>query len=886
MFRRVIDETLADWQHERRTARGPYARCLQAIVLIAAIGRVVSRLVLQLGEGHPVRNLGRDFQYAWRRLRATPKFATFAVVTLALGIGATTATYSVVHAALGPPPGVAAPERLVNITHSDGASIPMIALSYGDYRDLRARQTTFQGLTGWAFLRPAVAVNDEASTEWIEASSGEYFQVLGVLPQAGRTFGMADDEVGATPVAVISDGGWHRLFGGAADVIGRWISINGVAFQIVGVAPREFAGLFNGGLVPTTLWVPLNSLRALPSAPNGGRNNFDVNDRSNRWIQVRARLRDGIAVEQARAEVQSIARTLDRTMPLHDSNVSPPPYETSRPWLVRPTVDVPIGEWSAGVLKPLAATLMGAVGLVLLVACTNLANLMLARSSSRRQELAIRLAMGASRWRVIRESLVEGLLLAAGGGLGGLLIARVLLVAIGRDLAVGSLVLHLEPRIDLPAILMSLAATSLALLVTSLAPAWQSTRADVRSALAADGSQASVARWRGRRWLIAAQVTVSFVLAAVAALSLAQVRASSRQDEGVNLARLAVADVDFTLQNYDDARVQQIVDAALAVVTRRPDVEAAAWSTGFAVGMTTPGGLVGLTADPKEGAALISATSGLFATLGVSIVHGRPLSDHDTSMSESVGVISARTANRLFGRTDAVGQSIFVRFFSRDRTPVTKRLTVVGVAADTDTGEIGQRDPDVVYLPLAQQFWPRLVLTARATGDPEPLVGALRKTLASVAPGLAVAQSGTGQALTNGPSSVFLKIVALLSGVLGALALILALAGLYGVLSHLVERRTREIGVRMALGAARTDMYRMVVRDGLRPVVAGVVIGLLIGVLVRRALTPFFARLLPTVDPAVMIVLPLLMLAAGVVAAYLPARRAARVDPNVALREL
>jgi len=827
-------------------------------------------------------------RYAWRRLRATPLFTIFAVVTLALGIGATTAIYSIVHAVLGPPPGVATPERLVNVTHADGGSIPIIALSYGDYRDLRSQQTVFQGLTGWAFFRFAIAAGTEASPEWVEAGSAEYFQVLGVLPEAGRTFTAADDEIGAPPVAVISDGAWHRVFGGAADAIGRSLSINGVAFQVVGIAPRGFAGLFNSGLVSTTAWVPLNSLRALPQQAVGT-NRFDVNDRSNRWVQVRARLKDDVSVEQARAEVRGIARQLDQAVPLHtDSNLRLPPYDTSRPWLVRRTIDVPLGEWAAGVLTPMAATLMIAVGLVLLVACTNLANLMLARASTRRHELAVRLAMGASRGRVIRESLVEGVMLAAAGGLGGIVVARGLLIAIGNDLSVGPAVLHLEPRIDPAVMLIALAATTLALLVTSLGPAWQSTRADVRAALSTDGAHASVSRWRGRRWLIAAQVTVSFVLVAVATLSLAQVRAGSQQDAGMSLTRLAIANVDFKAQNYDETRVRQIVDATLAVVARRPDVEAAAWSSGLPVGLSTPPALVGVTADPKQGASVISATPAIFATLGVSIINGRTLSEQDSNASEAVAVISRRTAMSLFGRADATGQSIFVKRFpsSRDDAPKTTALTVVGIAADTDTGVVGRSDRNVVYVPLAQAYQSRLVLTARASGDPDSLVGVLHQTLSAVAPGLAIDQIGTAEAAINGPSNVFLQVVAGLSGVLGALALILALAGLYGVLSHLVERRTREIGVRMALGAARTDMYRMVVRDGLRPVVAGVVVGLVIGVVVRRAMTPFFSRLLPAVDPSVVIVLPILMLAAGIVASYLPARRAARVDPNVALREL
>ena len=454
-----------------------------------------------------------DLAIGARRLRASPGFAIFAVVTLALGIGATTAIYSMVRAVLGPPAGVTTIDRLVNIMHTGGGgSIPIFALSYGDYLDLRARQTSFQDLTGWAFHRLSFTADGRNGSGFGEVVGGEYFQVLGVAPEIGRVLQPADDAPTAAPVAVIGYGVWQRVFDRSPDIVGRVIRINGIEFQIAGVASRDFAGLFNSGLVASAAWIPMGAAGRLSRA--GSSMDFDTTNRSRRWVQVRARLRPEVTIAQASAELTAIGQQLDREAPIGlDLPVLPrgrwPEYQTTRPWVLRRTSDVHINEGADRMVRPMAAVLLAAVALVLFVACTNLANLMLARHSRRQTDSAVRLALGASRLRLVREALAESLIIAAAGGAAGVAVAKVLLVLIGQDLQVGGgLSLHVAPRIDLAVLGCAAAAALAAVVIAGVLPALRASRVDLRSTLAAESGAASP-RWRGRRYLITVQVTVS-----------------------------------------------------------------------------------------------------------------------------------------------------------------------------------------------------------------------------------------------------------------------------------------------------------------------------------------------------------------------------------------
>ncbi len=835
----------------------------------------------------------RDVRYAWRRLCSAPFFSLFAVATLALGIGATTAVYSIIHSVMAPPPGVPNIERIVNVYHwrtGSIASIPIIGLSYGDYVDLRTRQTVFQDVTAWRRLRFSYAANGHAERSMGEVVEGSYFRVLGVKAELGRTLQPADDAPGAPLVVVISHGVWQQVFGGSPDVTGRTLKINGRSFEIIGVTPGEFGGLSGGGLVQTSFWVSLWAAAQFSAAEASF---LDSTDRSARGLLVKGLLKPGRTLAEAAAEIRGIATQLDLSYPIGrdlDPRMSSESWNTSRQWSVRRAAEVHVDESVDVIIGPMSLTVMAAVILVLLVACSNIANLMLAHATGRRHEQAVRLALGASRWTLVRGLLTECGILAGVGGIIGIGIARLLLVLLGNDLNVGNgLQLHFAPRLDFAVIAVAAFATLLALIVAGLAPALQSTRADLRSVLATEGFHGASPRWRGRRVLIAAQVAVSVILLSVTALCVNQVRQQSRQSPGLDLDRLALVEVDFAAQGYEEARVRQIVGAVLGQMGNRDDVDDVAASSGLPVGLTTPGCMLETPGERRRsGAELVSGTPGIFRTLGIPIKRGRAFNSSDRKDSASVIVVNETTARRLFGTDDVVGRELNLqrtRWAGEQEYPVENRR-VIGVAADSDARQVGRRDTGVVYLPFDQHYEGRLVLSVRANRKPQLLVGPLRQSLRSIEPETAVSQAGTGPALA-GPSQLYAQILAGLAGTLGSFALVLALAGLYGVLSHVVARRTWEVGVRIALGASSGGVVRMVLWDGLRPIIFGIFAATAVGAIVRVLIQQQFARmLLPQSNVIALISVPGFMLVAGVVAAYLPAQRAARINPNQALREL
>jgi predicted permease len=825
-----------------------------------------------------------SFARAVRGLAAAPAFTVFAVATLALGIGATTAAYSLIRAVTGPPPGLTDADRVVEICHYPTGSGPMQNLSWEDYLDLRQRQTAFEAVTGWTWFRPALVASGVSTVGTGEVVDGDYFRTVGVRAHLGRVLQPDDDRPASAPVAVISYALWQRVFGGAPDIAGKTIRISGTIFEIVGVNARAFTGLFNGGLIATDVWVPMQTARhAFPELAE----RFLPNARNRRWVYTRGRLRPGQTLAQATTQVAAIGRQLDTEFPI-GQDIEPRfrgPFNVARPWGARASgrvMGVP-----APVMRTLVGFVMATVVIVLLVASTNLANLMIARHSQRRAQTAVRFALGASRKRLVGEALREPVLIAAAGGLAGLGVARLLVGALSTELPVGNgASIVALPQIDPTAIFAGTLLTMLTLVITGVVPAMLSTRIGVREALAIDDGTA-VPRWRGRRALIAAQVAVSVLLVALASLYAGEARRLSRIDMGTDLERLALAQVNFDAQRYEEPRARQAADAAMSMLATHSDVTSVSASSGLPAGLTTTFGasLESAPERPRTGVAFVSATPEVFATFGIEIVRGRGFDRRDTSTSPAVIVLSAVAARHLFDENDPIGRQIV---FERHRAvgepeQTPKTLTVVGVAADRDAQVAGRRERGVAYLPLAQHFEPRLMLAVRTNGDPTALVGPIKTAIASVDPELAIARLGTGLEVA-GPDTIFPRLAAGLAGTLGAIAMVLSLVGLAGVLSHVVAGRTREIGVRIALGAAIPDVWRLVLRDGLGPVIVGLVAGLGLGVAITAALQPLFSRLIPRADVTLVALVPALFIAAGIVACAVPARRAAHVDPSVALR--
>jgi predicted permease len=831
-----------------------------------------------------MHSLASDYRFAWRRLRATPVFTAFAVATLALGIGVTTGIYSAVRAVMTPPTGLSDVDRLVRVSRSDGGSMPMMALSWPEYQDFVAQQSVFDSLAAWRFDRPSVSAagrTEPANAEWV---SGGYFEALGATAQRGRVLQTGDDVPAAAPVAVISHAAWQRWFDASPGAVGQVIRLNNTPFTIVGVADPEFSGLFNGGLIPAAVWITLSAARSLPGLQASG--SFDQVDRGRRWISVTARLGPGRTFEEAHAQVAAIGARLNEAYPEAADSMGSRAGTPGRPWVARRMTDVPKMLGGDRVLGPATTALMTAVVLVLLIACTNLANLMLAKASMRRQEFAVRLSLGASRWRVVREALSEAVLIAAVGGVLGVGIARLLMVVLSRELVITrGVAVQLQPEVDVSVLAVATVATSLAMLIAGLAPALYAARADIRQALATDNAGAVSPAWRGRRYLIAVQVAVSVVLVSIAGLCIAQVSDHQQADTGVDFASLALVDVDFRQPQYDAASVRQLVDAVLRDISRQPGVVAASASSGLPSGIRTPGASI-WESGPLQSVEIVAGTAALMETLGVEITRGRGIDTRDVAGSLPVVILGERTAESLFGTTDVLGRTVHVqrRKYVGDAEWPEQILTVVGIAESAGRETSDQR-AGTIYAPLPQQYDDRLVFAARSAGDTGALVNTLRRIVQSTAPEAPVTQSLTGSALVA-QDTLFFRVVAVIATVLGAMALVVALAGLYGILSFLVAGRTREIGIRIAIGASDRLIRRQILSEGLSPVLMGLAAGLGFGAIIRLGLQPLFQRMVPAMDIVVIGLVPLLFLGAGLVACHWPARRASRVNPITALRHL
>lgn len=825
--------------------------------------------------------ISRDARHALRRLRGSPTFSAFSVITLAVGIGVTTSITAIVRTILGPTPGVPNIERVVNVQRDRPGSQFLVALSWPDYEDLRARQTVFSAISPLAWNGETIAGPGSTESGFGELVGGDYFRVLGVKASIGRTLQPMDDDPGAPLAAVISDALWQRMFNRAPSAVGSVIKINGLACTIVGVADAAFSGSFQGGLIPSVSWITIGTSRLLSTERTG--RDFGP-DREHRWILVKALLADGRSLADARAEAQRIGHALDEAYPLGDRS-----SRSMRRWDAQRMADAGRLDFVTNAMfLRVAVAVLVVVVLVLLVACTNLANLNLARWTNRRHDVATRLALGASRGRLVREILLETtLLVAAGAILGVVLAVGVIRTLTGNIPITGGIAARLEPHLDLFSIAMAVIASALSAIVAGMLPALQATRLQVRAGFM-DITSATTARWRGRPTLIAAQATVSAMLLVVAALGVRQAYATPADLGAMNLDNVAYAHVDFGGQQYDETHARQAAETVVQAISRQPGVAGVAVAAGIPGFSTTAGASVA-----RPGAAPISSVVGqfivtspeLFSIIGLHATQGRLFDARDRRDATPVVVLDEATAERLFGGSSPIGEQIQLRrgqWTGEAKHPDELR-TVVGVVANANgAGSAGGR---VIYVPYAQDYEREVVFVARTTGSLKALPPAMVRTIRSVVPDLGVMDWGPAAVRLNS-GTIFFGVMAALASVLGVFALLLSAAGLYGVLSHLVALRTREIGLRMALGGETSDIRRMILRQGLQPIVIGLVAGIGLGAIPRLAMRPQFRTLLPAFDlPATLIVVAL-FLSVGGVASYWPARRASKVDPNVALKNL
>lgn len=829
----------------------------------------------------------RDLKFAVRRLAASPVFTLFSIATLAIGIGVTTAVYSFLYALLWRVPEVPDPAAVVAITQR--AAYPS-AFSIPEFRDLAAQQTSFTAVAAWKPFSGALSGNGRSRLVYGEGVSGQYFQILGVRAVTGRTLLESDDRPNAPFVVLLSESVWYAQFGGDPGVIGSTVRMGGRAYEVVGVMPAE-ASRWQRRSRPAEIWVPMATMPRV-----GYELSRDTSARNFRTMNLVARLRPGVTEAAAEAELGVIGARLETAAPL-DLRLN-----QARRILVDPIFATGTSPTEVEVGR-LVLTLPV---LVLLIACTNIANLVLSRNVSRRHEMAVRRAMGASRWALIREQLVEGSVVAAAGAIGGILVANGLIawVQAAIEMSFGEWAeLRIDARIE-PAVLLAVAvAALLALIVSSLVPAFQLTKVTaVRTALASDTPAAALPRWRGRSNLIALQVAASVGLFLIAALFVRGIISLQVEESRLHLDRVALASVPFSLQQDDELTTRAKIDRVLATIGATPGVDAVAL-TSVIDGLNPRAGIAGVSvtsvdkpfAPPLQEGVTPSqaavATPRLFDILGRTIRYGRGFDDRDDAAAAPVVIVDESLAKKVTGVADAAGREILLRRrVARNgvllREAEVERVTIAGVLADLPNNR--GRDDDALYLPFAQQFDANVSILARGgTADVASMTAALRGAIREADPDVAIGYAGRADVVMRFGPAVILGLLTMGALALATVALILSMAGLYGVLSHVVARRTRELGLRMALGAGNRNIVRLIMRDGLRPVVEGAFIGLGSAALIRLWLQPYFSSMTVTaVDPLAFAIGLGPLVVAAAVACYLPARRAARVDPNVALREL
>jgi putative ABC transport system permease protein len=799
--------------------------------------------------------LWQDLRYGFRMLAAHPGFTAVAALTLALGIGANTAIFTVVDAVLLRGLPYNDPNRLVMVWENDRLrGTRLERASAPDFMDFRAQAQVFEGLSGWQ--SPDLTITGEGEPERLVAArvSANYFSLLGVRPLAGRGFLPEEEQVGRDKAVVLSQGLWQRRFGADRSVLGKSITLDGESFTVVGVMPAEARIPLN----PEELWIPLA---------------FQGSDlfRGVHRLRVFGRLKPGVTLLQAQTEMSGIMRRLEQTYP--DDNLG------------RGAVVVALHEQLVGDSRPALLILYGAVGLVLLIACLNVANLLVARASARGKEIAIRAALGAGRWRVIRQLVTENLALAALGACGGLLLAAwgvdLIRVAGPKDLP------RLEQAGMDPAVLsFALAISLLTWVVFSLAPAINLSAPSLHEALK-EGGRGGAGRQPLRRFLVISETALAMVLLVGAGLLIRSLSRLAQVDPGYDPRNVLTMSLQLPPARYPMPKVWPILkwpqaanfqERLLEKVKARPGVESAAlaYSTPASASWTTRMTIVGRPEPPpgeQDEMHFRPVSEEYFRTARLPLEKGRDFTPQDDGRHPLVGIINQSFARRYFAGQDPIGQRIKIYDVARQ---------IVGVVADEKFLGLQMETPPAVYLPFRQNLLNMMSLIVRSSGDPMRLAPGIQRDIWSLDGNLAVFDVTTlEQALAT--SLAQRRFTMILLGGFAGVALLLAAVGIYGVVSYSVSRRTREIGIRMALGAQKQEMVRLVVGQALRLSLLGV----LAGSAGAAGLTGFLKSQLygvSAIDPATFVAVAVLLTLVALAAAWLPARRATRVDPMVALR--
>ena len=827
--------------------------------------------------------LRQDFRFAFRSLQRAPAFSAIIVLTLGLGIGANTAIFSLMDQVLLRMLPVKEPQNLVLFDGPgafSGRSNNNMTFSVPMFRGLETgSRNVLEGMFARYDTTVTMAVGRQSERVFAELVSGDYFRLLGVNAVMGRTLGPEDDRTPAAhPVVVLSHGFWQRRFGGNPGVLNQDLRINGHAMTIVGVAAPRFAGVDMTS--SADLFVPLMMKAQMTPTWN------DLDSWRSRWVTIMGRLKPGVTQEQASAAMNVVYRQL-----LHEDfkTIERVPPGTFRERFFAKNLIVLPGHKGRSDLREQFSTplivLMGMVGLVLLIACANVANLLLARAAAQQKEVAIRLALGAGRWRVVRQRLTESLVLAVGGALVGVLFAwwttSLLIDTLPFQRAVLTLSADPNPRV----VLFAIAVSTITALLFGLAPAFQATRptltADLKEqvgSIAGSGRQA-----RFRKGLVVAQVALSVLLLAGAGLFARSLYNLRTLNPGFVTDNLLQFSVDPALNGYDEQRSTALFTQMQEQLAALPGVT----SVGAAVVPAMTESMWRSTVrvqgyQSKEGEDMNPAVNGVapgyFAAMGMPLVVGRDFRPSDADGAPEVAIINESMAKYFWGNENPIGKR-----FGWGRDDGTFPLEVIGVVRDSKFATLRAEVPRFVYTPWTQQeSLDTMTFYVRLGGDAASMPNTVRQVVQRLDANLPIFDMKTMEAQVD--ESLFLeRLVASLSLLFGALATVLAAIGLYGVMSYTVSRRTREIGIRMALGAERTSVLWMVLREVAIMAAAGIVLGLPVAIGLSRFVQSQLYGLSPT-DPATLTVATVILGSVAMFAGYVPARRATRVDPMRALR--
>ncbi len=814
-----------------------------------------------------------DARFAIRSLSRTSGLTAFVVITLALGIGMTAGTLSMVDALIFKPYPVPHPSgivTLVSTTHDSSFD----DFSYREYLDIRGKTKSYDGVIANADMEAVGFSAEPAATPRIKGGmmvSGNYFHVLGVEPRLGRGFREDEDQVpGRDAVVVLGPDFWKREFASDPSVLGRTIRLNGTAFTVIGVAPETFPGLLIFGR--PDFYMPLAMARVFST--NRQKNFFE--DRDDRELNVKARLKPGTTLEQAQNELAVLAKNFESEYPK---------LNRSRGAAVHTQFEMRTRaddiNWRFGVIFVILALA------VLLVACTNVAGLLLSRARSRTREIAVRLAIGAGRFRLIRMLLTESLILASLGGVAGIAIGYGIVQwfqSFQNVIFMTDLPFSIPFRMDTRVLLASLALSALSALLCGLAPALQGTRADLVNGLkSADVDVPGRKRLWGRNVLVVAQVSTSLMLLTASFLMVRGFQHTLLENTGFAKDHLLMASFDPRLMQYSAAQTQQFYKLLAERVRQAPGVQSEALTQNVPLGTDDFDGIAFVPEGfqmPRDrenfNSTMDTVDEGYFETMAIPILRGRGFLASDTANAPGVAVVNEQLAKHYWSGEEVVGKHI------RLDSPAGAPVEIVGVA-QTIKYQNTFEPMDFLYMPLAQHPIARMTLMLRSSGDPLQLIQSVKDVVRTLDPNLPMLHTMSYEDFYLNQAVKGPRIAIKLVGSMGVVGLLLAIAGLYGLVAYNVSRRTREIGIRIALGAASSDVLRLVMGKGLVLVGMGTVLGLAMGFAVEQLMNSMLFNAGGVDIVAYIIVVPSLFLVT-MLAAYVPARRASRIAPTQALR--